>query len=94
MSFECKKLERIAAHCRSKLTDKFNQSPRNRPPVKYLRCLALGLINGDCKKYLEEKNLREERELLTERNETHFSFYSSADRTDIDLNLDSRANCI
>ena len=90
--FRCNKTGHIAAHCRSKLVNKVNQSSSDRPPVKCFRCLEIGHIARDCKKEFERKSVRED-QLLAETNETHFSFYNSAERVDSNLVIDSGATC-
>ena len=50
----------IAAHYRSKLVNKVNQSSSDRSAVKLFSCLELGHIARDCKKEFERKSMREE----------------------------------
>ena len=90
--FRCNKTVHIAAHCRSKLVNKVNQSSSNRPPVKCFRCLEIGHIDRDCNKDFERKSVREDQK-LTETNATYFSFYNSAERVNGDLVIDSGATC-
>ena len=89
--FRCNKTGNIAAHCRSKLVNKVNQSSSDRP-VKCFRCLEIGHKARDCKKELERKSVREDQQ-LAEKNETYFSFYNSAERVDGYLIIDSGATC-
>ena len=58
--FRCNKTGHIAAHCKSKLVNKVNQSSSDRPPVKCFRCLEIGHIARDCKKEFERKNVKED----------------------------------
>ena len=88
--FRCNKTGHTAAHCRSKLVNKVNQSSSDRPPVKCFRCLEIGHIARDYKKEFERISVRED-QLLVETNETHFSFYNSAERVDGNLVIDSGA---
>ena len=60
--------------------------------MKCFRCLEIGHIARDCKKEFERKSVRED-QLLAETNETHFSFYNSAERVDGNLVIDSGATC-
>ena len=89
--FRCNKTGHIAAHCRSKLVNKVNQSSSDRPPVKCFRWLEIEHIARDCMKEFERKSARED-QLLAETNETHFS-YNSAERVDGNLVIDSGATC-
>ena len=70
--FKCNKTEYIAAHCRSKLVNKVNQSSNDRPPVKCFRCSEIGYIDRDCKKDFERNSVRNQQ--LAETNEIILAF--------------------
>ena len=90
--FRCNKTGHIAAHCRSKLVNKVNQSSSDRPPVKCFRCLEMEHIARNCKKEFERKSVRED-QLLAETNKIYFSFYNSANLAIGNLIIDSGATC-
>ena len=90
--FRCNKIGHVAAQCRSKLVNKVNQSSSDRRPVKCFRCLEMGHTARDCEKEFERKSVRED-QLLAQTNETHCSFYNSAERVDGNQVIDSGALC-
>ena len=84
--FKYNKTGCIAAHCRSKLVNKVNQSSSDRPPVKCFRWSEIRYIDRDCKKDFERNSVGDQQ--LAEINETYFSFYNSSKRVDGDLVID------